>query len=370
MLSPSKSLSYNCHLCLILAFTSASINSELERCDPSPSCFSLGLLANTNLCLFHRVANIFWTHRYRYERRVASNGSTVPSVMRRRRIISWWKRLRWPLHARNVRKHSERTCWIMRRATSIARIATTIMWVDSNDGSEHRFVEKQCWLWWPQSGDWCQDTSGCRWCGGRRCTDWLMVLYIVILDLHSMWKETWLTFTAISSKSPAQYLCDCGALFRSGASAGPSLYVIMLVYSRSVPRIEGKTELSWCLHTYINISRLWVPVIRYQCCIEPSCFMILPTLRVLSENMPEMSTVSWSNEGARICPVGGQDERRGHPHQQIHKNLPEHHRFCNIPTIVHSLSQHPRSLQKVPVLQGSSPEHHRSPRMLQFHRNN
>ena len=38
-------------------------------------------------------------------------------------------------------------------------------------------------------------------------------------------------------------------------------------------------------------------------------------------------------------------------HQQIHKNLPEHHRFCNIPTIVHSFSQHPRSLQKVPVLQ-------------------
>ena len=58
------------------------------------------------------------------------------------------------------------------------------------------------------------------------------------------------------------------------------------------------------------------------------------------------------------------------PHQQFHKNLPEHHRFCNIPTIVHSFSQHPRSLQKIPVLQGSSPEHHRSPRMLQFHRNN
>ena len=57
-------------------------------------------------------------------------------------------------------------------------------------------------------------------------------------------------------------------------------------------------------------------------------------------------------------------------HQQIHKNLPEHHRFCNIPTIVHSFSQHPRSLQKVPVLQVNSPEHHRSPRMLQFHRNN
>ena len=49
------------------------------------------------------------------------------------------------------------------------------------------------------------------------------------------------------------------------------------------------------------------------------------------------------------------------PHQQIHKNLPEHHRFCNIPTIVHSFSQHPRSLQKVPILQRSSPEHHRVP---------